>query len=1038
MALRIDEREDLGATTWVHEWPFAARSHFIESTEYDTFVRELRRYVRGEVPGRSFLISGHRGAGKTSLVRHAVEELTRSIIVESADQADRLEKSRIELGGEATDRMLDQQRPLLVRLHGPSLLGTQSAAGAALIGDARQPPAPDDATTVALQQITIQLYRALAAEFGKSFANHARDQIHQSEKRGRGKARVVDRLELAAQFVLELDNIPAPAVLRDFYRHLGRLHSGVLWPQAVGKALRTIGLNDRGVREIVALATAAQAFKVCVGKVGETKTAKQSTDREASAESTATATLKDVVSKLLALAAGIGVGVGAGMTPGIGTASGAILGVAAAALTAFTLTWTSKRSAKASQSVDYSFILDHTKQSLERDLPQVVQRIREAGLAPVFVIDELDKLDKPTEQIAALIKRLKHLTTDLGCFCFLTDRDYFEHVLRKVRVEAFPQEHTFFSHLLFILPRPKEFLSYFNAITRLEPDPSGVSAAEAARSIFGYFVLHRSKLNMADVMRDIAMRCHPDGKVRPSDVELQKPEYLLAASIQIVIGVVLERDAMRQRAEAEPRFMQWSIDSLYLLSRAWERQDRTVKLNRKSIVQGLLLRGGRTGVPDDQAEDALLNSGMGLIDLDIIDQHVDLFTSLLCDRAALLAELSTARQADLAKLLLPFNLVRAVADADREFEFLFDVYGEELRDRLEEAEIREALDYLLEFEAMLGDLGLSIGDLVELQVLPSSIAVAELALARDRLASVIKQKAAYGLFKDLTLVGLVRNFVAENGRLLSELLVASLQVGADARVPGQEPGSLRRAIEGVLRYTGGGDPFQDGKEGAPLLTRIAERPPDDLEAVVLSGDLQSVRAWRTAAARRRSRLMSDAPRLDEALVRATWVLWEDRIRRYVVDGTTLIDPPHYSDMLCFAANSGPGPFFRRDLGMMSLAEWSEFCLAGFPMVGRSPAWTFVAGLCVLGFSYRVVLAAVSEFGQSGPLIDACITQAPETEVPGYILLMLPAASMGSKPVSPSDEAILALPTAKADTYIAAIDWLESQGALSAKIEEEAG
>ena len=51
------------------------RPAFAESPAYHTLFRELRNYLNGEIPGRSFLVSGHRGAGKTSMVLRAIEDL---------------------------------------------------------------------------------------------------------------------------------------------------------------------------------------------------------------------------------------------------------------------------------------------------------------------------------------------------------------------------------------------------------------------------------------------------------------------------------------------------------------------------------------------------------------------------------------------------------------------------------------------------------------------------------------------------------------------------------------------------------------------------------------------------------------------------------------------------------------------------------------------------------------------------------------------------------------------------------------------------
>ena len=230
--------------------------------------------------GRSFLISGHRGSGKTSLTLRAVEEVWRSALQKSLGWGE------------------PPVRPLLVKVHGPSLLKDRglptlpaappppattpvTPAGAAVAPPALPPPPAqeakqDDRSHGALVQLTIALYRALAAEAAESFARHV-------EAAG-------DAVELAGQLQLELDGAPEPATLRGFWHRLGRIDKGVLWPDD-GETARP----KQGVREIVALATAAQVYQVVSGKVTYSETRKD--DRSDITERTGKVggQLKDVV-----------------------------------------------------------------------------------------------------------------------------------------------------------------------------------------------------------------------------------------------------------------------------------------------------------------------------------------------------------------------------------------------------------------------------------------------------------------------------------------------------------------------------------------------------------------------------------------------------------------------------------------------------------------------------------------------------------------------------------------------------------------------
>src|SRR5881296_602342 len=75
-----------------------APSVLIESDASRLLSEELRRYCNEMIGGRSFLIAGHRGAGKTTVVAKAFLDVLR------------------ESDGEKT-----RLRPLYVLMHGPSL-----------------------------------------------------------------------------------------------------------------------------------------------------------------------------------------------------------------------------------------------------------------------------------------------------------------------------------------------------------------------------------------------------------------------------------------------------------------------------------------------------------------------------------------------------------------------------------------------------------------------------------------------------------------------------------------------------------------------------------------------------------------------------------------------------------------------------------------------------------------------------------------------------------------------------------------------------
>ncbi len=609
--------------SWVGPASSGGRPQFVRSHAYELLVRELRRYQNNEVRGRSFLISGHRGSGKTSLVLRAVEELR-----ENAE------------GDHAA-----WQRPLLVKLHGPSLLALDksqeaasneaqdAAANANPSAETEQARSSNHATESLLKHITNALYRAFAGEIARCYGQLAK-------RRGPigGDSEIA---ELTAQLQLSLDETPEPATLREYWRRVGALNRGVLWhwrpggttggqfgtrdrprtAPAKGIRARIGALRDQfqrfwqfpaeyslddgqGHREIVALATAAQAYRVVSGAVsyGTEKKDVQEDDKQLHLQTKPN--LLEGINSLLGLLAG---GTAGGLTlaaqPGGLSANGvmlaAVIGVATVLGTSLALNWTSTRKRTQTVTADYTFIRDTGVATLSRELPTITERIRVTGLAPVFVVDELDKLDLNDldEGMDKLVRQLKHLVADYSFFCFLTDRDYFEHLQYKTRREPYPREHTYFSHRLFVLYRPKELHDYLEKI--LQPEYSAESgrmtdtedlesatitgglrpSSRQAGSISGVpprvhkrmislLLMHRAMMHVFDLQRELARLCDANDHIILSNSEL-RTYYRHHIMIQLAVEHLLEERNQRHRLTEDPRFGQVIYDVLNFPTRKW-------------------------------------------------------------------------------------------------------------------------------------------------------------------------------------------------------------------------------------------------------------------------------------------------------------------------------------------------------------------------------------------------------------------------------------------------------------------------------------
>jgi hypothetical protein len=664
------------------DWVRPPRSKFMESEAYRVLKASLSRYAAGELSGRSFLISGHRGAGKTTLVARVVQDCNETAFDDCGDLA--------RYGDDEKLRERGLRRLLLVRLHGPSLVATPAAAqkksdeeptnkvsenegrppsakpiAAAAQSSAADKGAPeseeaqisrqgqalrrmaiaslqalaakpepaaqsDDAqerlAQSALKQITIALYRAMADEFAVCFAYQSAptgaaanpaSAAAVSKSATFSSPGTAERLyELAGQFRLDLDQGIEPGALREYWDQVGCLRRGVLWPRQISEFAEKAGLPDQGMRELQALATAAQAFQVCSGAIEHKRTIKDANAREQTFEAKFGIDLPGALNRAIGLMIGGLVGYGAagalGAAGGIGTVA------AAGGL------WSARRSRKREENLDYTFIRDFTLQTLERDLPLVIERVRAAGLAPVFVVDELDKIEDPKEIIPQLIDRLKHLTTDYAFFCFLSGREYYQYVEERIQDQAYPPEHSYFSERLFVVyttdelavflgkiivvseptkpPRPPRL---FALLSWLSTDKLAKTYDDTAKAMLVRIILHRSKLNTIDVMRELERWFSPGGELlQTSEAFIKDRANQVAVAMQLAVECALAESDVAQQMRHSSLVRQFVIDAVYWISRNWEANEGDFTRTKQAFAEYLIkrLKSDRRPKPNQQAE----------------------------------------------------------------------------------------------------------------------------------------------------------------------------------------------------------------------------------------------------------------------------------------------------------------------------------------------------------------------------------------------------------------------------------------------------
>jgi hypothetical protein len=1097
MTLALSELETgPRAAFFGREWYFPQRPWFLTSNAFELFDTELRRYVSGEVRGRAFLIAAHRGVGKTSLVLRALDQLERDLIEAAANQ------EILSSAGEMP------QRPLLVKLNGSALVAPEAGKandGPETAADAREqltlafhdalvrfgtqlPPSPVRAAEppdekkkqhvsaeAALQQITIALYRALAREVSACFVRHAQAQAGKRHAQAQaGKRSPVRRqrelLEIAAQLTLDLDVAPDLIGLRRAWDRLGRLETGVLWPSNFGDRLANAGRRNLGFNEIIAVATANQAFQVCSGRVETSQSAKGSAQREAKVEAQGKVDFKDALNKLWALTAGILVGGGVAATSS--AAEGAAAGLATGLVSALAFGWSATRSHSTNRTTEYTFIADRTVQTLDRDLPAVIERVRAAGLTPIFLLDELDKLDDPAEAIATIVHRLKNLTTDYGFFCFLADREYYDQIEGKLRDLAYPPEHTYFSERLLVIYRPAELSHYLASLWSEMPgrtaDPKLLSQAPW---VLACSIVHRAQLNLIDVRREVARLAGAGGRLLP---ELERvcstPEFLLPAAMQLALEHVLRDTEIRSRVESDNPFAQLAFEILYRIARAWYDEQKYVVLMKGAIEQELISRRGLK--PDEGGTTALqkLNRAVKDDDIQILFQKVNRLAEILHDFAALAQAIHA--EPDFAGLDQPSlpgsdprsrlerSKIRALlpslsampgkspglldrreetgptGEPEVHFYFLFDSFGvERTSDSLEGqlADVQAALAFLTGFEEALGEFDATLEQLSAAGVLPSSINPVVLRRSLHRLASIIDPLLLASLQSDVTVVRGIPSSILAFGRgvigivaLLTVMLNRRSSVETSKRLAAVERMLGAAALSAALSGTSGtGAPRSPD---SPVVTHMLAAPAFAGTAALRKVD------WVGLITNEAERLLLSLPFAEDASG-----LWQKRVvtwigRRSPASGQPppTIDPPVVlSDLIAAASPAIIPAILRPDLDAVSVTDWSTLCAYAFSEPDQSLRWAFPAGLRALGFG-RSVLAAADELSGSGlSFAEGAPDDAP------FVIVRYGDPPKLAGPPSRSGPPIFAAPKSGSDTHMAVVEWLGQRGPpATAEIVEE--
>jgi hypothetical protein len=1007
---------------WVAE-PFTVGADTLppvlaESDAYRQLRKEIERYAADEITGRSFLISGHRGAGKTSMVVQAVWEVSREPTLLT---------------------------PLLVRIQGPDLLPdaqllrpnavgagavsvdpdeAEAAAGSGDDGDGASTPQPDgsgrppgDSQAMAeraLRQITQATYRALSETVANAFAETvaavAHDHLPEDE-----------RNELAARFRLALDEAPPPAELRELYRLAGVLRDGVLPRSRRGL--------EQGMLELTALSSAAAAFRVVAGTVESRQTVSRDEERQSSRSIAFDPSTKDLIAQVSTLLLGGAVGAGA-LAGGEGAATAGLAAVATVLGAGLVLKVSSARTRKHAAHEEYTFLRDHTPSTLERELPVLFGRLRVAGLAPIFVVDELDKVAGLREQMNTVIGHLKQFVSERAFFCFLTDRDYFEH-LRDVSLrQAYPHEHTFFHSRILVLFRPGDLDRYLDEILGIvgsEPDD------EIHKELLAFELRHRSKMHAVDLRRELSRVSDENGYVRP--VSRSGPTQpvsgaaplgfslgmRLTVTVQLAVELLLDTEPLRSRLDQDPQFGQPAYDALYYLSRTWEEggdsasaDGGVLDLSWEAFHAYLFDRMNPNpsshqarATADDGGDGSSADPGpreerlpLSTRDEDLLRHQALAVAAFMADPGTLAAELDRRAQqsgalsyteASHARDAIPTDTPLLVPLADDRFAFRFDPYGRKLETPVSRevagrspgpesrpiagprgappnrGELSANLAGVRGLDAFLFDAtGMSLATLAHLYVLSAVPTWSQVEAAMQTLeayvngvSSVDHDEPPVELLDAAAALDDYLRGLEGRSWILAATVVYGSALGAVHQLSHHADPSSRQEVE---RRTRGVTVLAtelrfDRLRTPQALERELRRYIATVQRPVsLPSDVPHSPLESDWQSQIASALpLGEAPPVTPDEIEVAWDAWRRRLERRVIGGTTEIHLTEV-DLLCAVEGIHPLTHFSADVSAMTISQWGVMLREAMGMFGGPPRpWLAVAALVELGVGHLAEL-----------------------------------------------------------------------------------
>jgi hypothetical protein len=427
-------------------------------------------------------------------------------------------------------------------------------------------------------------------------------------------------LELRTQLDLSLDSAPEPILLRNIWARAGFLHCGVapyLTPSTIDGSRLTRRLqlpsiaghrDDQGLREILALVSCADAYRVVLGETKErqarvssheqkqqstlqlpapTPTAPAKADEESKKKSAAEKLAPPTLATLTGAAALFSGGPNQGVS---NLALGIAVGAAVWLITWISTNYGTQRQSRQETRRDRTTDIKWDVERIERDFPKLIKRVKDAGFAPIFILDELDKMSNAKKKLEDFLLLSKHLVTDDAAFLFLTNRNYYETLITDERRtidqllggDRPPSRSnkansgnltsaTFYTYRIFVRYNPDDFRRFLFASIAIQHDENGSESQADDNRLglwaWGTILIYRSRMLPFNFDRRLKLMIDPDGQFDQTPDSPFGPAGLRQElAMQMGIELIAGEDLVQERIKELPYFAQYVYDTLYFVA----------------------------------------------------------------------------------------------------------------------------------------------------------------------------------------------------------------------------------------------------------------------------------------------------------------------------------------------------------------------------------------------------------------------------------------------------------------------------------------